>query len=42
MVDLKEQHTCVKFYFKLGKTALEMHEMLKTLPGDNAKCPLHV
>jgi hypothetical protein len=33
MVDLKEQRICVKFCFKLGKTASETHEMLKTVFG---------
>jgi hypothetical protein len=33
---LKEQCICVKFCFKLGKTASEMHEMLKAAFGDNA------
>jgi hypothetical protein len=32
--DLKEQCICVKFFFRLGKTASETHEMLKT-PFDN-------
>jgi hypothetical protein len=36
MVDLKEQHICVKFCFKLGKAASQMHEMLRTAFGDNA------
>jgi hypothetical protein len=36
MAHLKEQPICAKFCFKLGKTALEMHEMLKTAFGDNA------
>jgi len=31
MVDLKAQCICVKFCFKLKKTSLEMHEMLKKL-----------
>jgi hypothetical protein len=29
MSDLKEQSVCVKFSFKLGKTASETHKMLK-------------
>jgi hypothetical protein len=37
MADLKEQCICVKFCFRLGKTASETHEMLKTAFGDNAK-----
>jgi hypothetical protein len=36
MAHLKEQRICVKFCFKLGKTASEMHEMLKTAFGYNA------
>jgi hypothetical protein len=36
MVGLKEQRICVKFCFKLGKTASEINEMLKTVFGDNA------
>jgi hypothetical protein len=36
MANLKEQRICVKFCFKLGKTASETHEMLKTAFGDNA------
>jgi hypothetical protein len=37
MADLKEQRICVRFYLKLGKTASETHEMLKTAFGDNVK-----
>jgi hypothetical protein len=36
MADLKEQRICVKFCFRLVKTASETHEMLKTAFGDNA------
>jgi hypothetical protein len=36
MADLKEQRICVKFCFRLGKTASETHEMIKTTFGDNA------
>jgi hypothetical protein len=35
MADLKEC-ICMKFCFKLEKTALEMHETLKTAVDDNA------
>jgi hypothetical protein len=35
MADLKEQRICGKLCFKLGKTATETHEMLKTAFGDN-------
>ena len=30
MVHLREQRACIKFCFKLGKTATECYEMLKT------------
>jgi hypothetical protein len=36
MAGLKEQRICVKFCIKLGKTASETHEVLKTAFGDNA------
>jgi hypothetical protein len=36
MADLKEQRICMKFCFKLGKTASETHEMLNTAFSDNA------
>jgi hypothetical protein len=36
MAGLKEQRICVKFCFKLGKTASETHEMLKGAFDDNA------
>jgi hypothetical protein len=36
MADLKEQSICVKFCFKLGKTASKTHEILKPAFGDNA------
>jgi hypothetical protein len=36
MADFKEQRICVKFCFKLRKTASETHGMLKTAFGDNA------
>jgi len=29
MVDVKEQRICIKFCFKLNKTAAETHQMLK-------------
>jgi hypothetical protein len=31
-----KKRICVKFCFKLGKTASETHEMLKTAFGDDA------
>jgi len=36
MTDVKEQWICIKFYFKLGKMALETHSMLKEAFGDNS------
>jgi hypothetical protein len=36
MIDFREQRTCVKFCFKLGKTATECYEMLKTAFGEQA------
>ena len=37
MTDVKEQRICLKFCFKLGKTASEKHRMLKEVFGDNAQ-----
>jgi len=34
MVDFHEQRACIKFCFKLGKTATECYEMLKTALGE--------
>ena len=36
MADLREQRACIKFCFKLGKTATECYEMLKTAFGEQA------
>jgi hypothetical protein len=36
MEDFREQRACIKFYFKLGKTATECYEMLKTAFGEQA------
>ena len=36
MVDLCEQRTCIKFCFKLGITATEYYEVLKTAIGEQA------
>ena len=36
MTYVKEQRICIKFCFKLGKTASETHRMLKEAFGDNA------
>jgi len=33
MADFCEQRACIKFCFKLGKTATEYYEMLKTAFG---------
>ena len=33
---LCKQHACIKFCFKLGKTATEYYEMLKTAFGEQA------
>jgi len=34
--DFREQRACIKFCFKLGKTATECYEMLKTAFGEQA------
>jgi hypothetical protein len=36
MTDVKERRICIKFCFKLGKTAVETHKILKEAFGDNA------
>jgi hypothetical protein len=36
MTDVKEQGICIKFFFRLGKTASETKRMLKEAFGDNA------
>ena len=36
MADFHEQCACIKFCFKLGKTATECYEMLKTVFGEKA------
>jgi len=36
MADFHEQRACIKFCFKLGKTATEYYEMLKTAFGEQA------
>jgi hypothetical protein len=36
MADFREQRACIKFYFKLVKTATECYEMLKTAFGEQA------
>jgi hypothetical protein len=36
MADLREQHVCIKFCFKLGKTAAEPHQNVNQAFGDNS------
>ena len=36
IADFREQRACIKFCFKLGKTATECYEMLKTAFGEKA------
>jgi len=36
MADVKEQWICIKFCFKLDKTAAETHRILREAFGDNA------
>jgi len=36
MTDFHEQRACIKFCFKLGKTATDCYEMLKTTFGEQA------
>jgi transposase len=36
MVDVKEQRICIKFCFKLGKSAAKTHQMIKQAFGDDA------
>jgi len=36
MTDVKEQRICIKFCFKLNKTAAEAHRMLKEAFGEQA------
>jgi hypothetical protein len=40
MADLRQQRVSIRFCFKLGKTAAEMHQMLKQTSGDNIKSML--
>jgi hypothetical protein len=37
MVDMKEHHVCIKFFFfsKLGQSAAKTHKMLKQAFGDD-------
>jgi len=37
MADVKEQRICIKFCFKLNKTAAETHRMLKEAFGERFK-----
>ena len=41
MADFHEQCTCIKFCFKLGKTATECYEMLKTAFGEPKLNPVN-
>jgi hypothetical protein len=36
MADFREQRACIRFCFKLGKTATECYEMMKTAFGEQA------
>jgi sensor c-di-GMP phosphodiesterase-like protein len=36
MADVKKQRICIKFCFKLNKTAVETHQMLKEASGQQA------
>ena len=36
MADFREQSACIKFCFRLGETATECYEMLKTAFGEQA------
>ena len=36
MMDFNKQRICIKFCFKLEKTAAEIHHMLQEVFGDNA------
>ena len=41
MADFREQRACIKFCFKLGKTATECYEMLKTAIGEPKLNPVN-
>ena len=41
MADFREQRPCIKFCFKLGKTATECYEMLKTAFGEQKLNPVN-
>ena len=41
MADFREQRACIRFCFKLGKTATECYEMLKTAFGEPKLNPLN-
>ena len=41
MADFREQHACRKFCFKLGETATECYEMLKTAFGEPKLNPVN-
>jgi hypothetical protein len=41
MADFREQSACIKFCFKLGKTATESYEKLKTAFGEPKLNPVN-
>jgi len=41
MAEFREQRACIKFCFKLGKTATEYYEMLKTAFGETKLNPVN-
>ena len=41
MADFREQRACIKFCFKLGKTATECYEMLNTAFGEPKLNPVN-
>ena len=41
MAYFREQHTCIKFCFKLGKAATQCYEMLKTAYGEPKLNPVN-
>jgi len=38
ITDVKQQHICIKFCFKFGKTTSETHRVHKEALGENALC----
>ena len=41
MADFRDQRACIKFCFKLGKTATETYEMFKTASGEPKLNPVN-